>query len=674
LFKTRMSFKIERDRTYDNERVVSLLECGNLKVDGEIFPVAGQVITVGNANFPTIQSAFNSLAGRAVNDATIILPGPTAGGLTVYNEIVTVENMNSVVSQGMALPASQYPLQNLANLKPSAPGLTLIGDTRYISGMAYISGAQLNYYNDVALAPATGYVAKLGTPYGVVQLLNPGANQIQVNMTSVPNFDPENRTGVVPGGEQPDFVAAGVLPGDHLLIRDDSLVGVWQEVIVVSASGNTITYSGTNVPNLTLGAALYICPRVQITTTTYAASGVFNVYNSKLSAQGVWFKSSVPAPVTSNFNMNAVSLWYGGEMFAGQCLFDCKGSGANGLSIVDYGEIGSENAIPMHNSVRGDNAGSSVGIFIAAGGRAAGGDWTVVDAGILGIEVIQAPSQAFFNSTNVSGTNQNYGINQGGFMNVVALLGSYRNRNAGAGSITTQRGGRIQLNTDNLQVNNTNGGVPYSIGMLTERGTQISVGSGSVYGTVSTPGSQIVGCVTGIVMQDGSDISMHNSNPFGITNCGVGITGQNAARFNIFANILYTGITTAERAFDASSSYNAMTSTETPNGVITYTASGVMDSTIRNQLVDSGGALAITMNPATSTNGVLVYEGKSYNFYASSQHAHTLTLPGAFFVGMGTAATTITTFAGANPGEGLSFTVMSATQVQVTSYNGVNFS
>ena len=665
-----MSFKIERDRTYDNERVVSLLECGTLKVDGEIFPVSDATIIIGNAGYPTIQSAFDSLTGKAVNSATIIIPAPTSG-VTVYTETLSVQNINSVVSEFVTMPPSIYPMQNKTNAVV-VQGLNLIGDTRYVSGMVYATGVQLNYFNDLAMAPATGYIAKLGTPYGIPTLSNPNPNQIAVTITQFPLFDPENQTGTTP--EQPDFVAAGVLPGDHLLIRDDSVNGVYQEVIITQVAGNVITYSGTNVPNLTLGAAVFFCPRVQITTATYNQIATMTVENSQLSMQGIWLRSNVAAPVGSFVTMAALSILYGGIVNSGQCLYDCRGFGGACIDAEDYGEISSNPfnlSFPMHNAAIG---GLDDCIFSAYGGRVNGGDWNMFDAGIIGIEVKSSISQAYFASLNLVCNHQSAGINQAAVINANTLLGFYRSKSTTCCAI--QRGSAIQVNNDNFQLNNvTTGGLPFGNGLICERGSKLSVGSGSLYGSPTVPCSQIVGCVVGATLQSSADVSFQNSNPLGFTNCTTGIVAQNGSRLNIFSNVLYSGITLAERAFEVGSIYNANASAETPKGVLTYLVSGVMDSTIQNQELDSGGALAITMNPALVVNGITVYEGKTYNLYASSQHAHTLTLPGAFFFGVGAAVgKTVATFNNAVGGEGLSFVVISGTRVQVTSFNGVTFS
>ena len=650
--------------TVDNLTVTGDTILNNVTINGDITPV-DRTITIGvDPGFPTIQSAFDFLKGKAVDDALIIIPSPVSG-FVVYNEVITIEEYLGYASQAEAMPLANYPVNPALFPNHRNHGVSLRGDPRYIAGMTYISGAQLNYFND---STAAGYVRKLGTPYGIVGLTNPNPNQITVSIVAIPAIDPEHNTGPVVH-ENPDFTVEGVLPGDQILIRDDSTAGAWTQHSVTSIiGGNTIAYDGANVPNLTLGASLVIMPRVQINAPTSLPAFTNFFVAAGITIQGIWFRNAT--------NSGSAVQVANGETVAkfGQCVFDLRGStGSIGLLTQFGAQSGTEiGGIVMHNTIIQS---SMFGILVQDAGKIDSGDWCIFDSTVYNIFILQSNALAFFSSVNLVGAGQiNLNSRLGAGTSVNTLIGSYKSRGGtGNGGVTATRGGRINLTFDNLQINNT--GIATSLGVqMTNGGSQLTLGTTALYGSATVPGSNIVGCTQGILINGGSEFVFQGTNALGITNCGIGIIEQGASKFSTQSNIVYSG-TPIERAIEVQSIYSAVNSTETPKGVLTYTTSGIMDSTIQNQLVDTSSPLAITMNPALIVNGITVYEGKTYSFYASatSQQQHTLTLPSALFMGIGGPAKAQAKFNGANPGEGLTFTVMSATQVQVLSFDGVTF-
>ena len=248
--------KIGGDLTVRKDLIVK----GTTTLAGDITPVSG-TFSPGTDRFQTIQSIFDFLEGKAVDNVLIDLLAPPSGVKT-YTENLFVSGIISVPSQGYAMPLDQYPLQNIDEFTLINPGLSLRGDPRYCAGMNYIDGAQLNYFNDPN-ATNTGYIRKLGTPYGYVDLVRPSAGNIQVVITSAPLFDPENNFGNAGILEQPNFPVEDVVPGDHILIRDDT--GVWAEFIITTVAGNIISYNG-DVTALGPTAELILLPRVCITS------------------------------------------------------------------------------------------------------------------------------------------------------------------------------------------------------------------------------------------------------------------------------------------------------------------------------------------------------------------------------------------------------------------------
>lgn len=645
--------KVVGGETADNLAVTGQTILNNVTINGDITPVNG-TFSPGTAQFPTIQSIFDFLQGKAIGNVLIDLLAPISG-VKIYDELLNIKNITSSPSQGFAMPQSQYPLVSFSELSLQNPGLSVRGDPRYIAGMAYIGGAQLNYFNDSTVA---GYVRKLGTPYGIVTLSSPSPNQITIAITAVPAFDPEHNTGPVVL-EQPNFTTEGVVPGDQILIRDDSTIGVWQQVTVTAIiGGNTIAYSGTNVPNLTLGAAVIILPRVQQTSTTAnPASSSCNIFGVGITFQGVWFKA---AP-----SSDAMDVSNGAIVKLGQCFLDSFGSnGGEGLVVGFQSQAGTEvSGIVMHNAIRADPNG--LGAFSIDNGRMDSGDWCFFDAGSHNLYVEEGTSQVYLSSVNsVGGGSTCLNARLGSNISVTNLIGAYKNRGGTAnGAVVASRGAKINLGLDNLQINNT--GIATSLGIQLTRGAaQLTIGTTAPYGSATTPGSNIVGCTQGVLLNGASDLLIQGTNALGITNCGTGIIEQGASKFSTQNNIVYSG-TPIEKTIEVQSIYSAVESTETPSGIFTNTVAGLMDSTSTNQLIDGGAALALTITPALVVNGVSVYKGKRYSLYSAFAATHSLmsTVGPVFFGNVPAGGPYTTVNFPAIQGAGLEFTVQSFTNL-----------
>lgn len=629
--------------TIDTLAVTGDSTLNNLTVNGKITPV-NRTITVGvDPGFSTIQSAFDFLKGKPVDDVLIILPSPSSG-FTVYDEVLSYSEVLSNASQGEVMPLANYPVANLASVNLRSPGAGIRGDPRYASGMVYTTGAQLNYFND---STAAGYIRKLGTPYGIVALTNPNPNQITVSIVAIPAFDPEHNTGPVVL-ENPNFSVEDVLPRDPILIRDDSLTGVWTDHFVTAIiGGNTIAYDGPNIPNLGLGATLIIMPRVQVTSSIPQPNFTNFSIQSGLSLQGLWLRNKTAG--------DGVSVGNGAVVKFGQCIFDQRGStGGVGLISLFGAQVGTEiSGIVMHNAII---ASPIFGMAALDCGKVDSGDWNIFDSASRNLYVEESPSSAYLNSVNLVGAGSINMEARSSVISVTTLIGSYKSRGGtGSGGVVASRGGQILLWDDNLQIDNT--GVSTSIGVqLVSGGAQLKTGTGAPYN------STIKGCTQAANLAGSSDFLVKNSNPWQITNCGTGFIEQGGSRFTIQSNINYTGVP-IEKSVEVGSTYTAVQSTETPSGVFTNTVSGPMDSTSKNQLIAGAVPVALTINPTSLVNGIFVYKGKDYSLYSETAVAHTLasTIGPVFFGNVPAGGPYTTVHFPAVIGAGLDFTVQSFT-------------
>ena len=405
---------------------------GTTTFEGKITPVSG-TFSPGTDRFPTIQSIFDFLEGKAVDNVLIDLLAPPSG-VKVYDELVFAKNILSLASQGFAMPQDQYPLNSFSELTVVIPGLSLRGDPRYAAGATYIDGAQFNVFSDKRPGSGNGYVSNLGTPYGYVDLVRPGPGQIQAVIVSAPAFNPDSGAG---GQEisQPDFVAAGVLPGDGIRIRDDT--GVFADFVISAVSGNTLTYNG-DVTALGPTAELILLPRVRITTNQAVESlGSANFSNMGITIQGVEFQNTAAGDVLEVWNNSFVKLQ--------QSILDARLTSGIGASVTFGGVLGTETSgVHMHNTTIGGFAGA----LLADAGRMDDGDWVFSD-GFFNLFALESVSQGHFNSVNVVGGFINWFQQLGSKLDIVNLLGIY---NSGLISLLLNDVSLLSLQVDNLQI------------------------------------------------------------------------------------------------------------------------------------------------------------------------------------------------------------------------------
>lgn len=647
-YKFRNDVKIEGDLT-----VRGKTNLNGVTISGNLTPVTG-VFSPGTKHFPTIQSIFDFLRGKVIDNVLIDLMAPSSGVFT-YDEMLDARGIISVPSQGYAMPQSQYPLLNFSELTIIEKGLSVRGDPRYASGMNYVSGAQLNYFNDPntnGTPPATGYVRKLGTPYGYVSLLNPAANQIQVLITSAPLFDPENNyanTGIL---EQPNFGVEDVQPGDHILIRDNT--GIWDEYIISAVAGNILTYNG-NVTALGTGAELILLPRIRFTSNLVPVSFGLAVFNGVgVTIQGVWFQNNVAG--------DTLDSWYNSFVKVQQCVMDSRNN-TSGLAVAAFfgGIVGTETSgIRMHNAVIGGLG----GIGAADGGRIDDGDWVASDAGFTDVWAFAGISSIQLNSVNTVGGVVGVYAEENCPLTCVCLLGSY---NPNAIGVLVNDAARVAVVYDNLQL--FIGGSIYGV-IVNDCGVFAMSGGDGNDGAPYF--SQVVNCSTsGFLLNGGASVGIENQASFLIDNCLYGVTLVGGSRFVIENNVTFGPGVVTKRVVEVGSECSTAYATDTPNNILIVTTSGTLDSGVLTQVIDQPAGVTLSFDPSAQDQGYInLYIGKRYLLSSiNNPSTNTLTLlGGAIFIGAGTPSGSNQTITfGPAEGSGIDFTVLSATRVRLNS-------
>lgn len=612
-------------------------------------PITG-TITIGSPQFPTVQSAFDFLEGKAVDNVLIDLVAP-AFGVKIYDELVFGRDTLSVASQGFAMSQSQYPLNSFSELEVVIPGLSMRGDDRYAAGTVYVDGTEFNVFSDKRPGAGNGYVSNLGTPYGMVDLVRPGPGQIQVVITDAPAFNPDSGAG---GQEisQPDFVAAGVLPNDHIMIRDDT--GVSTEFIIGTVSGNIFGYNG-DVTALGPQSELTLLPRVQIMKASSPATfGVVNLSNLGMTMQGVWIRNPANGDVLEVWNNSYVKLQ--------QCFIDGRGASGICISTTFGGVVGTETSgVRMHNATIGGFA----GLLMADAGRMDDGDWVFTD-GFFNVFILEAISQGHFNSANVVGGFINWFQELGSKTDISNLLGIY---SSGMISLLLNDASQLSLQVDNLQIESNS-----EFGVIVNDAGVFALSGGD--GNSGAPySSKVVNCDIAFSLDAQATVALENAAPFLIDNANFGFAAVAGARIGVSNEITYGSGVGTNRAIEVGAQYIAAKSTETPGNVLTYTKSGVLDSTIPTQVIDQPAGIVLTLDPTsvqTSAN-ISVYIGKHFVLTTIniSPNNNTLTLQGgAHFIGAGTiglTSTSVTFGSNTSSGSGIDFTVLSPSLVRINS-------
>jgi hypothetical protein len=251
--------------------------------------------------------------------------------------------------------------ENLNFTDLTIPGTLLVrGDTRVIAGFGYVHGLVVS-----------SAIANAGV--GTITLSRSGAGNIDLTVAC--------------STTNPDFNAAGVVPGDIVLVWDGvTLV----ERIVGTVTTNVIRATGT-WPAVVTGYTIYICPN-RIINASAAIS--INFDNDNISLQGFYVKSSTAsayglyvntARKINSYN-NLISMTgatSNGVGIAGNGYLNCNA--ANGIfAAVGYNLLNGARLIADYTKISCNGAANTVGIYARNN--------TMVSA--IGLQAVDNPAAA----------------------------------------------------------------------------------------------------------------------------------------------------------------------------------------------------------------------------------------------------------------------------------------
>lgn len=602
-------------------------------------PVGGVYVIKpdGTGAFPTIQSGIKYCSSGLKPIANSNLgPKPPPGSADVILSIDKGDYEESLSFDNSFACGSNDPSSPLKNLQTGT--LFLDGDGRPVANFTYMDGALVRC--DFSYTTGVGQ-NNLGALNSIVSLTNSG-NTITVTLSKNP---------------QPDFVACGVVNGNFILVTDNN--GNVQDRTVISALGNTVTYSGSPVSISGIGAALTFEADRRIIS---AVPDFFCfVQSGEAKIRGLWFA--------------------GNPLFTSTAILALALEGASHLFFLNIG-IDARNLTLQNNAVTQNSYARLEGRF---GGGSITGHMSVVGGNML----IDTVSNLF-----------------GGFYYIMTASGE-----TPAGCLVTNRGCTVLV--DSVQANGAgviSGDVdgPGSVMQINtllafNAAIGVSLGQGATAMNV-TQALSINNCTTGISIVDGN-LDLPISAPFNgmtpsINNCATAISINRNGQMSTNFNLNITGATTtafrltngskltcsqnitypasANTIVDVTSLLLTAQNAASPNDIFTYPSSAVpqiMNSVYLNQTIPNIIPMEIDLDPSATATGVTLYVGKTYKLYAtgSAAQTHLFRLTTGNFTGVGSSGKTMATFAGLSEGEGLTILVISTTRVQVIAFDGLTF-
>ena len=256
-------------------------------------PVGG-VYTIG-IDFPTIQAGIDYCSSglKPVANSNIPLPLPPGVKNVTLNIPPGLYTETLYIDTSFSTPEFNDPGTDMS---VQSRGLRLVGDTRPIAGFTYMNGGIVECDSSYVNKKDQNF---LGTQFSPVTLSNSG-NAITVTLTAT-------------GATQPNFTACGIVPGDIIVVTDNT--GNFQQRNVISVSAfpdtNTINYDGSpvSINGLgagTLGAAITFMPNVRVMSASPDAicmieSGTVEMVGIWFSGNPLFFNPAVATTITASF-------------------------------------------------------------------------------------------------------------------------------------------------------------------------------------------------------------------------------------------------------------------------------------------------------------------------------------------------------------------------------------
>ena len=609
-------------------------------------PVGG-VYTInpdGTGDFPTIQAGIDYCSSGLTPVANSNLgPSPPPGSKNVTLNILKGIYNESLFFNipGFSDPDINDPSTDIGTLQGC--GLRLIGDKRPIANMTYMNGGLVE--TDPSYTANSGEFS-LGTLNSLVTLtLANSGHSITVVNTPGPN---------------PNFTNCGIVSGDIIIVTDNTGVTYQCTVTSISSAGNTVNFSGGPVTISGNGATLTFCANVNVIGTNPAA--IVYISSGQVEMVGIWFSENTEVTIPNG--VYDFSIGGTGKLFALNLLLDCRNSNLHfGLELDIGGLLLAEVAdgdINGHISIIGGSINCDIGSLAVTYGN-----YYVMatTAPLLPGSCLALDSGTRFSdasSVQVNGASGNFGYAGGPGTSGTILIFNTFNCIDG---VFLENGASLNI-YDSLTIDSCTTGIDLA------NGGSMAFAGPAVIGTPT-----ITNCNTAVVANLNSQMTIASpdgvASPLVINTNVAGSTGvqlTNGSKFSTDNMVTFTGVT-YPRVVDVSSTYNAIQDPVAPNGVLTLTASGPMDSTFLTQQIAGTSALAITLNPSFAPDGVTVYLGKRYSLTSANSFANTLTLTaGVTFIGAGVPSspgTYNTVTFGKAPGSGLYFTVLNATIVLI---------
>ena len=491
-------------------------------------------------------------------------------------------------------------------------GFKIIGDDRNIAGTTFLQN---------------------GIHSNAIPVPNFGTNLVAVTLSNVGN-------AITVVGPTIDFALAGLVVGDELKIRNNS--GTWSLVSITSIAGNTLTHNGGSLAVGTIGSAVVLVPNTEL-GGSINGEPIVAVENASLSFIGFWVNTDATRG-TVGTPRNTLFAYNGASVQLECCLFDNQ-----------TGNLGFENVVAYDRSAL---ILSRTNDIVFEDGSGIQMPTTVIDAGnvcvlVINLSNFMGGALSSFDaygifvaeeSNAITYVFQAVGGGAGAFSQRISFLELQRARiyqcNAGVYAQAGTIGLDVELIIDGGAITPTN------VGIVSDIFGQIGLGGGG--------GVSITNVSAGIVIERSGQMSVNSPSAYPV----FGTIGTGG---NITATYL--------SSFDASVNF--------PGNVFPYTVGPnvVMESAFHQQDITSVGAINIALNPGAVSTLATVrrYIGSTYTITSKNTAPHTIIVGGAFIERFGLANTTVMTFSTTFPNSWVTFTVKSATSVQILASAGVTF-
>jgi hypothetical protein len=526
----------------------------------------------------------------------------------------------------------------------SNPGIIFLGGTEVMGGgptfamsgedgPALDTAVQAGTVSGTLTPPSSAWQYSLGLPQGLVDITHPGGNlaQVQVDVNPAPaSMDLAGEPG-----ENPDFNAAGVAPGDKIVfVCPDSdptrfLFGFapinenqyfHEEATVASVSGNVITLTSPltydcSVPD----SSMTFAPRVHVTgiaDSTGLPAPLMSINGGGVGVRGMYFsppssasfRSGADDMITvsgSHLEMSNCVVYDRTETFDSVLIYQSQFSNAVSGSVNEDGLNGAIGACNAIINSRFTTSGASLDIagLSLLGSRQ---DSALISEGTTGeintLQVIWSEELTIYNNLGINVVEAStIDIN---YLNIARH--PYAAVYAGDGST-------ISINDH----------------VYARRNAQYAFGGG------------LIEWATVFAARRGSDLSIVGFN--GDDNDGHDVFIVEGSRAAISGSYVSTNRRKGGPAFISTGPNTVDTATiaSTPGNVIRYTNSTFVDNNYLTGVVVGGSPLDLTLDPSEQIEtfdfpGQYRFVGRSYKFIFEDAVPHTITLlGGATFQGPG---------------------------------------